>query len=121
MRLVVQRRRLSITAGLVREEVWTSSPPAAPPTVPPASTTPVTTSRVVVTGVKQTSTTPYFRYYATDPSTLKPTLRLTTPLSTVDLSRVALVDVSFTAQGKRSDVVTTFTNQILNRSTTCIV
>lgn len=121
VRLIVQRRRFTVTTLGIREDVWVSSPPAAPPAVPPANTTTPTLSRLVVTGVTQTQTTPVFRYYATNPATSLPDLRLSAPLSTADLSRVALIDVSFTAQGKRADVGTPFHNQILNRSSTCVV
>jgi prepilin-type N-terminal cleavage/methylation domain-containing protein len=121
VRLVVQRRRFSVTALGIREDVWVSTPPAAPPAVPPANTTTPALSRLVVTGVRQTQTTPIFRYYATNPATSLPNLQLSAPLSTADLSRVAVVDVTFTAQGKRADVGTPFHNQILNRSSTCVV
>jgi prepilin-type N-terminal cleavage/methylation domain-containing protein len=121
VRLVVQRRRLTVTSLGIREDVWTSSPPAAPPTVPPASTTPPTSTRLVVSGVRQTGTTPIFPYFATNAATSRPDVALATPLSTVDRSRVALIEVGFTAQGSRPDVGTAFTNQIFNRSTTCVV
>ena len=45
---------------------------------------------------------------------------LPTPLSAIDLRRAVLIDVTFTAQGKRNDVSTDYTNQILTRSTTCV-
>lgn len=120
VRLVAQRRSLTVTPTGIREDVWVSTPPAAPPAVPPASTTTPTTTRYAVTGMKRTGTTPVFRYYANDATTSRPTVLLSTPLSAVDRSRVALIDVSFTAQGKRADVWTTFSNQIFNRSTTCV-
>jgi prepilin-type N-terminal cleavage/methylation domain-containing protein len=121
VRLIAQRRRLTVTSLGIREDVWVSSPPAAPPTVPPANTTTPTSTRLVVTGVRQTQSTPIFRYYATDVVSAEPTVLLSTPLSVADLSRVALIDVSFTAQGMRSDVGTDYSNQILNRSATCVV
>jgi len=121
VRLIAQRRRLTVTSLGIREDVWVSTPPAPPPAVPPASTTTPATTRLVVTGVRQSGTTPYFRYYATDASTSRPTVLLSTPLSTADLSRVAVIDVSFTAQGKRADVGTRFNNQIYNRSSTCVI
>ena len=120
MRLVVERRRLSMSGTTLREEVWRSSPPAAPPNLPPASTTAPTTNRVVATGIAQTQTTPIFRYYANDATTARPTLVLSAPLSTTDLARVAMIDVAFTAKGKRAGVGTAFQNQILNRSPTCV-
>jgi prepilin-type N-terminal cleavage/methylation domain-containing protein len=121
VRLIAQRRRLTVTSLGIREDVWVSSPPAAPPTVPPANTTTPTSTRLVVTGVRQTQSTPIFRYYATDVVSAEPTVLLSTPLSVADLSRVALIDVSFTAQGMRSDVGTDYSNQILNRCATCVV
>ncbi len=121
VRLVAQRRRLTVTSLGIREDVWVSSPPAAPPSVPPANTTTPTSTRLVVTGIRRTGTTPIFRYYATDAVSSEPTVLLPTPLSVADLSRVALVDVSFTAQGRRSDIGTDYSNQILNRSSTCVV
>jgi prepilin-type N-terminal cleavage/methylation domain-containing protein len=120
VRLVVQRRVLDVLPIGIRERVWTASPPEAPPSVPPATTTPATTSRIVVQGVKQTQTTPYFRYYANQGAPAEPTLQLSTPLSTLDRSRVARIEVAFTAQGKRADVGTDLSNEILNRSATCI-
>jgi len=121
VRLVAQRRRLAVTPLGIREEVWTSSPPQAPPAVPPASTTPATSSRIVVQGVRQTGTTPIFRYYANEGTPARPTELLSTPLSATDLPRVALIGVAFTAQGKRADVGTALSSEILNRSPTCIV
>ena len=121
VRLIVQRRRLTVTSLGIREDVWVSSPPAAPPALPPANTTTPTASRLVVTGVRQTQSIPVFRYYATDPGTSHPSVLLTAPLSAADLSRVALIDVSFTAQGKRADVGTPFHEQVYNRSATCVV
>lgn len=120
VRLVVQRRVLDVVPVGIRERVWTASPPQAPPNVPPAASTPETRSRIVVQGIKQTGTTPYFRYYANEGTPATPTLRLSTPLSTLDLSRVARIEVAFTAQGQRADVGTDFNNEILNRSATCI-
>jgi prepilin-type N-terminal cleavage/methylation domain-containing protein len=121
VRLIAQRRRLTVTSLGIREDVWVSSPPAAPPSVPPANTTTPTSTRLVVTGIRRTGSTPIFRYYATNPASSEPTVLLATPLSVADLSRVALIDVSFTAQGKRADVGTDYSNQILNRSATCVV
>lgn len=119
VRLIAQRRRLTFNGTGVLEEVWTSTPPAAPPTLPPASTTPPTSKRLVVTGVRTAASTPVFRYYAMQGSPAHPTLLLSTPLSAADRARVAMIDVTFVAQGKRSDVVTTYSNQILNRTPTC--
>ena len=120
VRLIAQRRRLSVTPLGIREDVWVSTPPAAPPAVPPANTATPTTTRLVVTQVTQTGSTPVFRYYANDASA-RPTVQLGTPLSTADLARVAVIDVSFTARGKRSEVGTTFNDQVFNRSSTCVV
>ena len=120
VRLVVQRRRLMLTGTTIGEQVWTSSPPQAPPNLPPANTTPPTRTRVLLTGAAPTATTPIFRYYAYEGTPARPTLRLTTPLSAVDLARVARIDVGFTAKGKISSTGTDFTNQIFNRSTTCV-
>jgi hypothetical protein len=120
VRLVVQRRRLTVTGTSMREDVWTSSPPVAPPNLPPASTTAPTRTRTIVSGIRTTGTTPVFRYYAMQGTPARPTQLLTTPLSAIDLSRVALIDVGFTAQGKRADVSTPYSNQILNQTPTCI-
>jgi len=120
VRLVVQRRRLTVVGTGISEEIWTSSPPQAPPSLPPASTTTPARKRVLVSGVRRVGTTPIFRYYAYQGTPARPTLALPTPLSTIDRSRAVLVDVTFAAQGKRADVSTEYSNQILNRSPTCI-
>ena len=121
VRLVVQRYRLTYGSGAIREEVWTSNPPVAPPNLPPANTTTPTRTRTIVEGVAPIATAPIFRYYAREGTPARPTLVLPTPLSVIDRSRVALIEVGFAARGKRSEVGTEFTNEILNRSTTCIV
>jgi prepilin-type N-terminal cleavage/methylation domain-containing protein len=118
--IVVQRRRLSVTSTSIREEIWTGSPPLAPPELPPASTTTPATTRTVVSGVRPIGSTPIFRYFAYTGTPARPTLALPTPLSAGDLSRVALIDVGFVAQGKRADVVTEYRNEILNRSQICL-
>jgi len=120
VRLAVQRLRLTVAGTSIREDLWSPTPPIAPPNVPPPSTTTPTRSRMVITGVTPIQTTPIFRYYATQGTPAAPTLLLSTPLSAANLSRVALIDVGFVARGKRSDVGTEFSNQILNRSPTCI-
>ena len=120
VRLVVQRRRLTLTGTTIGEQVWTSSPPQSPPNLPPANTTPPTSERVLLTGAAPTASTPVFRYYAYEGTPARPTLRLSTPLSAVDLSRVARIDVGFTANGKLSSTGAEFTNQVFNRSTTCV-
>ena len=120
VRLVVQRHRLTVSGGAIREEVWTSSPPVAPPSLPPASATTPTRTRTVIQRIAPIGTTPIFRYYANQGTPARPTLLLATPLSAIDRSRAALIDVGFVARGRRSDVGTQFTNQILNRSPTCI-
>lgn len=120
VRLVVQRRRLTVTGTTLREEIWTSSPPVAPPNLPPASTTVPASARVLLTGVVATGSTPVFRYYAYQGTPSRPTLLLGTPLSAIDLARVAVIDVGFTSKGKRPGVGTAFSNQIFNRSTTCV-
>ncbi len=120
VRLVAQRRRLSLTGTTLLEEVWMSSPPAAPPAVPPANTAPPSSTRVLLSRAARTGSTPVFRYYAYQGAPARPTLLLTTPLSTVDLSRVAVIDVGVTAQGKRAGTGAAFSNQIFNRSTTCV-
>jgi prepilin-type N-terminal cleavage/methylation domain-containing protein len=121
VRLIVQRRRLTVVGADMREDVWTSSPPAAPPSLPPANTTTPTTTRMVVTGIRQTAGAPYFRYFANQGTPPAPTLQLATPLSAIDLARVAVIRVAFTAQGKRADVGTDYANDIFNRSSTCVV
>jgi prepilin-type N-terminal cleavage/methylation domain-containing protein len=120
VRLVVQRRRLTVTPTGIREDVWSGSPPVAPPSLPPASTTTPTRTRMVVTGIRQIASTPIFRYYANQGAPARPTLLLPAPLSAGDLSRAVLIDVSFSAQGKRAEVHTDYTNQIVNRSPTCV-
>jgi prepilin-type N-terminal cleavage/methylation domain-containing protein len=120
VRLIVQRRRLTITATGVREEIWTSSPPLGPPNLPPASTTTPALASMLVSGVRQVGTTPVFRYYADDPVTQRPTVLLSTPLAAPDLRRAVLIDVSFTVQGKAADVSTEYDNQILTHSSPCV-
>jgi len=100
--------------------VWTSDPPLGPPNLPPANTTTPARTRDVASGISQTATTPIFRYYAKDSATGLPTELLATPLSAVDLRRAVLIDVSFTSEGKRDDVSTDYSNQILTRSATCV-
>jgi hypothetical protein len=119
-RLIVQRRRLTVTGTTLREEIWTSSPPVAPPNLPPANTTTPTSTRVLLTGIAPTGGTPVFRYYAFTGTPARPTLLLSTPLSSIDLARVAVVDVGFTARGQRTGRSAVFSNQIFNRSTTCV-
>jgi hypothetical protein len=120
VRLVAQRRRLALTGTTLGEQIWTSSPPQAPPNVPPANTTTPTSTRVLLTGARPTGTTPVFRYYAYQGTPSRPTLLLGTPLSAIDLARVARIDVAFTAKGDRVSAGTAFSNQIFNRSTTCV-
>jgi hypothetical protein len=120
VRLVVQRRRLTVTGTTLREEIWTSSPPVAPPNLPPANTTAPTSTRVLLTGLTPTASTPVFRYYAYQGTPSRPTLLLSTPLSAIDVARVAVIDVGFTAKGTRPGVGTAFSNQVFNRSTTCV-
>jgi prepilin-type N-terminal cleavage/methylation domain-containing protein len=120
VRLIVQRRRLTVTGTAIRDDVWTASPPVAPPSLPPASTTTPTSTRMVVADIRRIGTTPIFRYYANQGTPARPTLLLATPLSAIDLSRAVLIDVSFAAQGKRADVSTDYRNQILNNSATCV-
>ncbi|MEA2217850.1 MAG: hypothetical protein QOJ35_476 [Solirubrobacteraceae bacterium] len=118
--IVVQRRRLSVISAGIREEIWTGSPPLAPPDLPPASTTTPTSTRTIVSGVRPSGATPIFRYYAYTGTPARPTLALATPLSAGDLARVALIDVGFVAQGKRTDVATDYSDEILARSQTCL-
>jgi prepilin-type N-terminal cleavage/methylation domain-containing protein len=120
VRLVVQRRRLTVTGTGIREDVWSGSPPVAPPSLPPASTTAPTTTRMIVSGIRQIGSTPIFRYYANQGTPAQPTLLLATPLSAADLPRAVLIDVSFAAQGKRASVSTDYRNQIINASPTCV-
>jgi hypothetical protein len=120
VRLIVQRRRVALSGTSIREQVWTSSPPLPAPNLPPATTTPAARTRQIVAGVHATGMTPIFRFYAKDGVTGLPTVALATPLSSSDLRRAVLIDVSFTAQGKRADISTIYTNQVLNRSSTCV-
>jgi prepilin-type N-terminal cleavage/methylation domain-containing protein len=120
VRLIVQRRRLTVTATGIREEVWTSSPPLGPPNLPPANTTTPASASMLVSGVRQVGTRPVFRYYADDPVTQRPTVLLSTPLSPPDLGRAVLIDVSFMVQGKAADVSTEYGNQIITHSSTCV-
>jgi hypothetical protein len=119
-RLIVQRRRLILTGGLLREKIWTASPPEAPPNVPPPNTATPTSARVLLTDATLTGSTPAFRYYAFGGTPVRPTVLLATPLSAIDLPRVALIDVGFTALGKHPGTAAAFSNQIFNRSTTCV-
>ncbi|MEY2514505.1 MAG: hypothetical protein QOJ89_1863 [bacterium] len=120
VRLIVQRREVAVVGTSIREQVWTSNPPLGPPNLPPASSTTPVSNREIVAGVHKTGSTPVFRYYARDGAGGEPTVLLPTPLSAVDLRRAELVEVTFTAQGKRGDVSTAYTNRILTRSTTCV-
>ncbi|HEV7808265.1 MAG TPA: prepilin-type N-terminal cleavage/methylation domain-containing protein [Solirubrobacteraceae bacterium] len=120
VRLIVQRRRVALSGTSIREDVWTSSPPLAAPNLPPANTTPPARTRVIVAGVHATGSTPIFRFYARNGVTTLPTVPLPTPLSSSDLRRAVLVDVTFTAQGKRGDISTDYNNQVLDRSSACI-
>jgi type II secretory pathway pseudopilin PulG len=120
VRLEAQRRRLTFSGGAIREEMWTSSPPVSPPDVPPAVDTTPTRNRQLVNGIRQIGTTPVFRYYAYAGNPQRPTQLLTTPLSTGDLRRAVMIDVSFAARGARGDVATQYSNQILVRSATCV-
>lgn len=120
VRLIAQRRRLTVIGTGIREDVWSASPPVAPPSLPPASTTTPTSTRMIVTGIRRIATTPIFRYYANQGTPSRPTLALATPLSAIDLSRAVLIDVSFAAQGRRADISTDYRNQILNRNATCV-
>ncbi len=120
VRLTVQRRRVAVVGTRIREDVWTSNPPLGPPNLPPANTTTPARTRDVASAVSQTATTPIFRYYAKDATSGLPTVLLATPLSPADLRRAVLIDVSFTSAGKRDNVSTDFSNQILTRSATCV-
>ena len=120
VRLVLQRRALTLVGTSIREDVWTASPPQAPPSLPPANSTTPTSTRMIVEGVKPTATTPIFRYYAANADTGEADVLLTTPLSVTDLRRAVMIDVTFTAQGKRAAVGTQLNNQILVRSDTCV-
>jgi len=120
VRLVVQRRRLTYSGGSIREQVWTHSPPLGPPNLPPASTTTPSRNRLLVSGLGQVGTTPVLRYYAYEGDPARPTQLLATPLSAADLRRAVLIDVTFTAQGRRGDVRTQYSNQVLTRSETCV-
>lgn len=120
VRLEAQRRRLTFTGTAIREELWRASPPVSPPDLPPAVDTTPTRSRQLVGGVGQIATTPVFRYYAYEGNPQRPTLQLTTPLSQADLRRAVMIDVGFTATGRRGDVSTQYSNQILTRSATCV-
>jgi prepilin-type N-terminal cleavage/methylation domain-containing protein len=120
VRLIVQRRRLTVAGTTLREEIWTSSPPVAPPNLPPASTTAPSRTRELLSAMAPTGSTPVFRYYAYQGTPSRPTQLLSTPLSAIDLARVAVIDVGFTARGKRPGVGTAFSTQIFNRSTTCV-
>jgi hypothetical protein len=120
VRLIVQRREVALVGTTIREEVWTSNPPLGPPNLPPASSTTPASDREIVSGVRKTGSTPVFRYYARNGAGGEPTVLLPTPLSAVDLRRAELVEVTFSAQGNRSDVSTDYTNRILTRSTSCV-
>ena len=122
VRLVVQRRRLSMTR---RRSARRSGRPARRrrrrPCRPRARRRRRRT-RVIVDRRHADADDPVFRYYATDAAPRAADAaahaRRCRP-STCRASRSSTS--SFTAQGKRSGVVTTFTNQIFNRSTTCVV
>jgi hypothetical protein len=119
-RLVLQRRRLTYRPAPdndVREEVWVGS--AAAPALPPAATTTPTRTRTLLANVALTGTTPFFRYYGLTGTPPLPTLALASPLAAASLTKVARIDVSFSANGRVAGVGTPLQGQILDRSPGC--
>jgi hypothetical protein len=126
-RLVLQRRRLTfdpppdigastpVGGSLrydVREEVWVGT--AAAPALPPGPPTGATRTRTLLTNVSLTQSVPFFRYYAQGGETALPV-----PLSAADLTKVARIDIAFSAHGRVASVDTPLENEILDRSPGC--
>jgi Tfp pilus assembly protein PilV len=114
------RRRLTYRPAPdndVREEVWVGS--AAAPALPPAATTTPTRTRTLLANVALTGTTPFFRYYGLTGTPPLPTLALASPLAAASLTKVARIDVSFSANGRVAGVGTPLQGQILDRSPGC--
>ena len=103
-----ERRRISYAGGKVTEQLWRPTG-TAPDWVYPASPTRTRTlgtglAPVEVSGQPQ----PIFRYFAyNNQQSPTPSLALTVPLSTLDLSRTVKIDVAFSSkpERKRHDAV----------------
>jgi type II secretory pathway pseudopilin PulG len=115
-RLVLERRRLTYRPAPdndVREEVWVGT--AAAPALPPAPPTPATRTRTLLTNVSLTGAVPFFQYFAQDGAPALPA----PPLSAANLTKVAQIDVGFSANGRVAGVETPLQNEILDRSPGC--
>jgi type II secretory pathway pseudopilin PulG len=115
-RLVLERRRLTYRPAPlndIREEVWVGTAPA--PALPPASTTEATRTRTLLTNVTLTDSVPFLRYFAKAGAPALPA----PPLSAADLTRVARINIGFSAEGRVSGVETPLQNEILDRSPGC--
>ncbi len=115
-RLVLQRRRLTYRPAPyndVVEEAWVGT--AAAPALPPGPPTETTRTRTLLTNVSLTDEVPFFRYFAKagEPALPAP------PLPVADLTKVAEIDVSFSAGGRVAGVDTPLQNEILDRSPGC--
>lgn len=97
------RRRLSYSGGTLTEQMWRPTG-TAPNWVYPSTPT---RTRTLGTGLAPAEVSgqpqPVFRYFAFGDGTAPtPTLALTTPLNTLDLSRTVKVDVTFAAKPERN-------------------
>ena len=92
----IQQRQIVFdpTAKTLSERTWPGS--GSPLTFPTMTRNRQLVSEVVRSQDKDGNIIPIFRYYAYNTATPpRPDLRLTTPLSTPDLARVARIDVGF--------------------------
>jgi Tfp pilus assembly protein PilW len=113
-----EQRRIYISGGALREQVWTGS--GTPPSV---SFTGTPTERVIVNGIAPAkddtgATLPYLAYYAYDASTpTEPRELLTTPVSLADRARLVRVQIAFRTRvaGQNERVDTTFVNSVIVR------
>lgn len=115
-RLVLQRRRLTYRPAPdndVIEKVWVGTAPA--PALPPGPPADATRTRTLLTNVSLTGSVPFFAYSAkTGEPALPPP-----PVSAANLTKVAQIDVSFSAHGRVAGVDTPLQNEILDRSPGC--
>jgi type II secretory pathway pseudopilin PulG len=115
-RLVLERRRLTYRPppySDVLEEVWVGAAPA--PALPPAPPATATRKRTLLTNVSLTDKVPFFQYFAKAGAPELPA----PPLSAADLTKVARIDIGFSAHGRVAAVDTPLQNEILDRSPGC--
>jgi hypothetical protein len=114
-----EKRRLYVSGGALREQIWngTGTPPNMTfPTTP-------TRTRVIAPGIEQAkdasgTALPHFSYYAYDASSpTEPRELLPVPVSTDDRARLVRVQVAFRTRVPRQDerVDTSFVNSVIVR------